>query len=72
MTAMEDTLKARLQQRAEDYAALTGLSLVTVQKKAFNDSKFLRRIAKGGRFTVTTYDTAMRWFDENWPVEPAE
>lgn len=68
LVRMEQTLRKHLLQCAAAFEATTGDSLPAIGKRMLNDNTFFARIARGGGFTVRTYDRALRWFSENWPV----
>ena len=61
-------IRQTLLERANDYAALTGLRLGTVSDRCAGDGKFLLDVERGGNFTVDRYQKAMDWFDKNWPA----
>jgi hypothetical protein len=60
-----------LLQVADCYCAWCGLSRSRVSTIVFNDGKTLDRIAAGGDLNTRSYEKALRWFSENWPVELA-
>lgn len=61
-------IRRALLDRANDYAALTGLKLGTVSDRCAGDGKFLFDVQAGKGFTVDRYQKAMDWFDANWPA----
>lgn len=62
-------LRDSLLRRANDYARLTKLELGTVSDRCAGDGKFLFAVQRGENFTVSRYQRAMDWLDENWPAE---
>lgn len=63
-----ENIRKTLLERANDYAALTGLRLGTVSDRCAGDGKFLLDVEKGGNFTIDRYQKAMDWFEANWPA----
>ncbi|MEO1084644.1 MAG: hypothetical protein AAFY88_10400 [Acidobacteriota bacterium] len=64
----------RLLGLAETYRAARGLSLARVSTLVRNDGKFFdsMRAKKNGKrrsCTVETYETAISWFDDEWPED---
>lgn len=54
---------------ADAYKAALGLEDKTVSSRVFDDSKKLTAIRTGSDLTVSRFNAAIRWFDENWPVD---
>ncbi|MGK8699705.1 hypothetical protein ACRS7F_13285 [Brucella anthropi] len=52
---------------ADAYKAALGLEDKTVSSRVFDDSKKLTAIRTGSDLTVSRFNAALRWFDENWP-----
>ncbi len=52
---------------ADAYKNALGLEDKTVSSRLFDDSKKLTAIRSGSDLTVSRFNSAMRWFDENWP-----
>lgn len=64
---MEAELRHHLTTCAAAFAAITGLQVVTIGRRAAKDWRFFGRIAAGEGFTARKYDDVMNWFDRNWP-----
>lgn len=64
MSAIDHLLKL-----AHAYSDATKKPLVTVSWRAFGDSKKLAALESGLDIQVKRYESAMRWFADNWPVE---
>jgi len=54
---------------ADAYKAALGLEDKTVSSRVFDDSKKLTAIRTGSDLTVSRFNAAIRWFDENWPED---
>lgn len=52
---------------AKAYSDATGTSLSTLSTKLFNGGGRLAAIASGGDLNTRNFESAMRWFSENWP-----
>ena len=67
---MEEELRANITLLTEAFVASTKLKASTVLSRAVKDARFLDRTGAGGKtFTVRVYDSALRWFSDNWPEE---
>lgn len=73
-----DTFREKLMRLARSYAEATGaksrqqgggIALSGISTKVFNDGKTLDRIAAGGDVVTGSYERAIQWFSDNWPVE---
>lgn len=64
---MEEELKSHLRSLAVAFLAKSKLAPSTMWARAAKDARFLDRVEGGKGFTVKTYDSAVRWFFENWP-----
>ena len=51
------------------YSEATGTSLSTLSTKLFNGGGRLQAIASGGDLNTRNFESAMRWFSQNWPSE---
>jgi hypothetical protein len=56
----------------EGYCKRTGRTESGVSNIIMNDGKFYDRVKSGGGFTIKTYETVMRWFQENAPKGKAK
>jgi len=56
---------------ADAYKAALGLEDKTVSSRVFDDSKKLTAIRTGSDLTVSRFNSAIRWFSENWPEDAA-
>lgn len=55
---------------AERFAKASGVKLVTVSSRVFNDSKKLAAIRDSGAdLTLERFNSAIRWFSDNWPAD---
>ena len=52
---------------ANAYSAATGVSISTISTKLFNGGGRLAAIAAGGDLNTRSFESAMRWFSDNWP-----
>lgn len=52
---------------ADAYKTALGLEDTTVSTRVFKDSKKLGALRNGADITVSRFNAALRWFDENWP-----
>lgn len=50
--------------RASLYAEQSGTALSAVGKRSLNDPAFFARLAAGRNFTISTYQRAMEWLDQ--------
>jgi hypothetical protein len=66
---MESELKDNLRTVGGLFCSKTKLAPSTVWARAAKDARFLSRVESGKGFTVKTYDTAIRWFSDNWPAD---
>lgn len=58
--------------RADAYKQLCSIAEdSTVSYRVFGDTKKLTALRNGSDITVRRFNTAMRWFDQNWPEGPA-
>jgi hypothetical protein len=62
---------AHLVELADTYMKVTGLKEVTLSHRVFGDSKKLAAIRGTADITVSRFNAALRWFDENWPETAA-
>ncbi len=58
---------AHLIRIADAYKTALGLEDTTVSTRVFKDSKKLGALRNGADITVSRFNAALRWFDENWP-----
>lgn len=61
-------LREQLLAVADAYCAARGLSRSRVSTLVFNAGMTLDRIALGGDLATGSFERAMMWFSENWPV----
>jgi len=52
---------------ADAYKNALGLEDKTVSSRLFDDSKKLTAIRSGSDLTVSRFNSAICWFDQNWP-----
>ena len=53
---------------AEEYRRVAGLEAeTTVSYRVFGDTKKLTKMREGADITVGRFNTALRWFRDNWP-----
>lgn len=65
---MEETLRSQLLTLAADFQTATGITPLTVGKRALNDNTFFGRLAERERsFNVRTFDRVVEWMSANWP-----
>jgi hypothetical protein len=53
---------------ADAYCAAIGRSRGRVSTVIFNDGKKLDQIAKGADLTTRSFERAMQWLSDHWPV----
>ncbi len=51
------------------YAAHVDRSVMTVAKRAGLHSRVFRRLEAMGGCRVDTFNSALAWFDQNWPAD---
>ncbi|MCB5198566.1 hypothetical protein LGQ03_04885 [Loktanella sp. TSTF-M6] len=56
---------------AELHTAFTGGSEATISNKITTNARLFDRLREDKGCTVTTFNNAMRWFDEHWPADLA-
>ena len=60
---------ASLIARADAYKVASGVvDDSTVSYRVFGDTKKLAALRNGADLTTRRFNTAMDWFDQNWPV----
>lgn len=52
---------------ADAYKSALGIEDTTVSARVFNDSKKLGAMRCGADITVGRLNSALQWFDANWP-----
>ena len=52
---------------ADAYKTGLGIEDTTVSARVFNDSKKLSALRAGADITIGRFNSALRWFDDNWP-----
>lgn len=62
MSAIEQLLKV-----ARAYGEAEGIPLSTVSSRALDDGKRLKALEGGANITVGRFESALRWFSDNWP-----
>ena len=65
---MESELRQNLVAVSTEYCRKTDTALSTVAQAACGDWRFFDRLAKGASFTARTYDRALHWFSDRWPL----
>jgi len=65
---MEIELRKNLILIRDAYCSATGAATSTVAQSACGDWRFFDRIENGASFTARTYDRAIRWFSDRWPL----
>lgn len=64
-----DTLIAR----ADAYKKAAGIADdSTVSYRVFGDTKKLAALRKGADLTTRRFNSAMKWFEQNWPTKTSE
>lgn len=58
-----DTIRQKLIERAEAFAAKHRVSLSYIGVEALKDSKFLAEVKNGRNFTIRSYQAVMDWMD---------
>lgn len=53
---------------ADAYKVALQIEDTTVSSRVFQDSKKLEALRSGADITISRFNSAMRWFSENWPV----
>lgn len=53
------------------YCEAAGVTRSSVGGRIFNDGKRFDAIAAGADLNTRSFEKAMRWFDENWPIGAA-
>ena len=63
----ESALRENLVRLTTLYGEAAACAASTIGAKAINDCNAIGRIAKGGGFTVSTFDRLVCWMSVNWP-----
>lgn len=61
------TLKENLLGLVDAYAVVRGLSRARVSTLVFGDGTKVGKLLAGADITTSRYESAVRWFHENWP-----
>lgn len=59
---------AHLLSVADAYKAALAIEDTTVSSRVFDDSKKLDALRSGSDITLGRFNSAMRWFSDNWPA----
>lgn len=65
---MEAELRSNLLTLGRLYCEAADRSPKTIGMRVAKDGRFFDRLEAEKAFTVKTYDTALQWFSDNWPV----
>lgn len=63
------TLREQLLELSVRYGEAAKLSASRVSTIIFNDGKTLARVANGGDVTTASFERALVWFSDHWPVD---